>query len=258
MATATIDLGRRMLRDTIVGVGDWVYARPDGKVDLADASDAAKMPSVGYVTHIESPDLCYVRDTGPYKRVAQVFLPGVYHFISPTIPGRVIVGPAPPVGAVVVQQAGIGDPDGLTLLVNMDVRDEISIVVSAGDIVRAYAPGVLLNDAVFQGSSGAVERANATSLSTSPAIGFVVALDSPTIGQALIRRSGDVPGLSGLIAGKEYILASSDGKIVSADDTLNPDYPDTTPGSGHMMQEVGIAGSSTVLLAGPNRDYQEF
>lgn len=129
---------------------------------------------------------------------------------------------------------------------------------SATDITRPYTAGVGVNDAVYQKSNGEVDKADASGLSTAPAIGFVTQLDVPASGQCTVRFAGDLAGFSSLTVGKQYILAAAPGLIVAEDDTGNPNYPDTTPSSGEISQEVGIAGTATVLFVGTNRDFEVF
>ena len=129
------------------------------------------------------------------------------------------------------------------------------------EIVRTYTLGVVAGDAVYQKADGSVDKADASGGFTAgmPCMGFVTAIDSPNPGDATIQYAGDVtPSTGPLVAQKVYIVGTTPGSIVADDDTGNPDYPDTTTGSGHIMQEVGVAKDATTLLAGVNRDYQEF
>ena len=114
-----------------------------------------------------------------------------------------------------------------------------------GVIVRAYTPGVLLNDAVYQKSDGTVGRASAVSLVTAPAIGFVSAIDTPLVGLAEVRVVGDATGFAGLVAGLLYILSKTPGMILWVGDTANPAYPS---GPGNIVQTIAVAVSSMGLL----------
>jgi hypothetical protein len=128
------------------------------------------------------------------------------------------------------------------------------------EIVRTFVPGVLVQDPVFQTAvAGQVDRADASAgFAGMPVIGFVIGLNDPAPGQCRIQTSGDLGGFAGLVPQKIYIMGRNPGTIVADDDTVNPNYPDTTPGSGHIMQEVGVASSANTLLVGPNRDIMEF
>jgi hypothetical protein len=115
-------------------------------------------------------------------------------------------------------------------------------------LVRPYTPGVLVNDVVYQMADGTVDRASATALGTArPLLGVVQAIDSPLLGLCEIMANGDRAGFAGLVAAEMYLLGQAPGSIVGETDTVNPNYPDTTPGSGEVMIEVGVAASGTLL-----------
>jgi hypothetical protein len=136
-----------------------------------------------------------------------------------------------------------------------DILALVAASAGAPTVVRTYTPGVSVRDVVYQRSNGAVDRADASSLSTAPAMGVVEAIDSPLVGEAIVRFAGDLSGFAGLTVGAVYILSRSPGKIVREDDTVNADYPDLP---GNVLQEVGIGGpSGTTLFVGTNRDFTE-
>jgi hypothetical protein len=122
-------------------------------------------------------------------------------------------------------------------------------------LVRALQPGVVVGDVVYQRADGSVDKAASSSFATAPAIGIVETINNPTPGFGTVRFSGDMGGFTGLVAGDIYIMSASPGLFVREVDTGNVIYPDTSPGSGHIIQEVGIAKSSTELYVGTNRDY---
>jgi hypothetical protein len=126
------------------------------------------------------------------------------------------------------------------------------------DLIRTYAGGVVLGDAVYQRNDGLIDRADASTLATAGAfLGFVIAIDSPGPGQAEVRFHGDASVFGGLTPGGIYILASSPGQVVLETDTGNINYPDTTPGSGHILREVGVAGTATKMFVEASRDFEE-
>jgi len=128
-----------------------------------------------------------------------------------------------------------------------------------GEIVRVYTIGVNVGDGVYQKSDGTVDLSDASSVATSEAfLGFVRLKDAPLAGQVTITFHGDLGAFSGLVTGSSYILASSPGLVVGISDTGNPNYPDTTPGSGHVMREVGHAATATTLFVEASRDFEEF
>jgi len=141
----------------------------------------------------------------------------------------------------------------------------LDILIGAGggggggdDLVRTYTGGVLLRDAVYQKSDGTVDRADASSVATAEAfLGFVTAVDFPGVGQVTIRFHGDLSGFAGLVVGETYILSTSPGQVVGITDTINPNYPSQTPGSGHVMREVGHAGATNTLFCEASRDFEE-
>lgn len=258
MGESQLFLGRRMVCDSAVAVDDWVYVDPiSGKAELADASDIAKMPSVGYVSHKQGADLCFVKNDGIYQRVPQIFTPGDELFISTTQPGRIVVGA--PGAAALLQKVGDADPDGISVIVNMEIKDIASLTVTAGgEVVRPYAAGVLLRDVVYLRADGVVDRASAAAEVTMKHRGVISSLDDPVLGQAKVLFAGDQAGFAGLTIAKMYIAGQSAGSIVAEDDTGNPNYPDTTPGSGHIRAEIGVAAKADTLLVGTLRDFDEF
>lgn len=140
----------------------------------------------------------------------------------------------------------------------------LDILIAAGggggaaDLVRPYTAGVVVRDAVYQKSDGKVDKADASAVATSEAfLGFVTAIDSPGLGQATIRYHGDLVGFAGLTVGETYLLSTSSGQVVGLTDTINPNYPDTTPGSGHVIREVGHAGAVNTLFVEGSRDFEE-
>ena len=81
--------------------------------------------------------------------------------------------------------------------------------------------------------------ANATSVSTAPAIGFISSKITNT--QCIVTYAGELGGFSSLTPGFIYYLDVSAGGITTT--------PPAT--SGNVVQIVGIAGSATVLTIIP-------
>ncbi len=256
MAELQLDLGRRMSCDSAVLVGDWVYIRSDGVADLADASDPTKMPAVGFVSQKQGVDLAFVKSSGLYRRSPESWTPGTELYISETQPGRLRIG-TPPTGTV--QKAGDVDPDGITVIVNIDLTPEIDVsVVAGGEVIRSYAPGVLVRDVVYLRTDGVVDRASAASPVTIAGRGVVSSIDDPSPGLCKVLLSGDLTGFVGLSIGKTYIAGVAAGSIIAEDDILNPNYPDQTPSSGHVRAEIGEAAAADKLQVGTQRDYDIF
>lgn len=126
-----------------------------------------------------------------------------------------------------------------------------------GTFVRPYTVGVVVRDVVYQKADGTVDRADASAVSTGIPVGIVEAIDVPAVGQATVRFTGDLTGFAGLTTGSIYILSTAPGGIVEETDTGNVNYPDTTPNSGNVLVEVGIAGSATTLLVRTLQDFEE-
>ena len=140
---------------------------------------------------------------------------------------------------------------------NIPIEDVTGITASASDIFRTYVVGAAAGDIVYQKSDGTVDKASCTTVTTGKVIGAIVTIDDPSAGSAKIRFSGDLGGFSGLVTGKMYILGQTPGSIVAEDDTGNPDYPNVTVGSGHVIAEVGTAASADTLYLQTNRDFEE-
>jgi hypothetical protein len=126
-----------------------------------------------------------------------------------------------------------------------DIVALVGSVAGGGTIVRPYAAGVLVNDVVRQRTDGLIDKADATSLVTGPAIGLVSVVDSPLVGMATVRINGDLSGFVGLTPGIVYLASKAPGGIVREDDTVNVNYPG---GAGNFKQAIGVAGSATALL----------
>lgn len=107
-------------------------------------------------------------------------------------------------------------------------------------LVRVYTAGVSVLDAVYQKPDGSVDRASAVSNTTTPVLGIVLAVDSPSPGQCYVQYAGDMFGFSGLTTGQVYILSKQAGKLLWEGDIGNPNYPNL---SGNVTQQVGVAGS---------------
>jgi len=164
---------------------------------------------------------------------------------------------------------GAPDPSAHTLILkdangNIVPPDEIDFFLAPPStaettlVVRSYVGGVTANDVVYQTSPDTVDRADASAVATSAAvIGMVDTLDEPSVGKCLVRFNGDLAGFTGLVAGEIYLLSTTPGGIVGETDTGNVNYPDTTPGSGEVTREVGVAVNSTTLFVDTQRDFEQ-
>jgi len=125
--------------------------------------------------------------------------------------------------------------------------------------------GVVVQDLVAMGAvSLTVVRGNAAALATGRAIGVVTAINSPVAGQCQVQLTGAVvPGFAGLIPGSVYVLQSVAtggvaGGIILETATGGAGYPNQTPGSGEILQPVGVAKSATELVVMPSLFYTQF
>jgi hypothetical protein len=176
--------------------------------------------------------------------------------VDPLGPGGVLIE----IPTEVVQVTGPALPAGWTLQADGAGGFIVATPSGAGSstLVRTFTAGVLLRDVVYQKSDGTVDRADASAIATGIPVGVVEAINTPTAGECLVKFAGDVGGFAGLIAGRIYILSTSPGLLVEETDTGNVNYPDLTLGSGHVIAEIGIAGSATTLFVGTvGRDFEQ-
>jgi hypothetical protein len=105
------------------------------------------------------------------------------------------------------------------------------------DILLDRDPAVAVNDAVYLSGSNLVNRANASSVATGPAIGFCTSLVGPT--QCRVRIEKNLGGFSGLTPGGSVFLDLSSGGI-------NQDVSGYI--AGQVVQELGLAVNPTTIL----------
>jgi hypothetical protein len=96
--------------------------------------------------------------------------------------------------------------------------------------------GVAVRDTVYLTGSLAVDQADASVIATVPVIGFVKT--KPTATTCTLQYYGELSGFTGLTPAAKYYLSLTAGGITT-----------TAPSaSGEIVQQVGIAISSTILL----------
>jgi len=111
------------------------------------------------------------------------------------------------------------------------------------DLLLDRDPAVAVNDVVYLDSPNHVNRANAGSVATAPAIGFVTALVGAT--QCRVRTEKFLAGFSGLTAGLEVFLGLSAGAVTQ-----------TAPsGVGELIQNLGLAVNATTIIVDIESDY---
>lgn len=111
-------------------------------------------------------------------------------------------------------------------------------------LIREYVAGVSVLDVVYQKPDGTVDKASASSTSTVPALGIVLSMDTPVVGQCYVQYAGDIFGFSGLVTGRVYIISKDPGKLLWEGDIGNVNYPNV---SGNVVQQIGVAGSANRL-----------
>lgn len=98
------------------------------------------------------------------------------------------------------------------------------------------ANGVALRDAVYVSGAGIVNKADASLVAKTPAIGFVSALSG------LVQTEGEMDGFSGLVPNTLYYLSPVTPGAITA----------TAPTTlGHVVQALGLAKTATVLIIWP-------
>ena len=103
---------------------------------------------------------------------------------------------------------------------------------------------VVVNDIVYMSAPGAVAKADASSTTTSPAIGIVSAKPTPTT--ATVRTDGLITGMPGLVAGDIYYLASG------LPGTMTTIAPSVAPGR---VQKLGQAKTTSSFEINIDSDF---
>jgi hypothetical protein len=120
----------------------------------------------------------------------------------------------------------------------------------ATTINTTFVPGVVAGDFVyFTGVGDQVDRADASGVATGFVIGLCTAINTPAPGQCNVVLSGDSgPIFAGLTPGVWYVQSTTLGLILPETAIGNPAYPNTTPGSGEVLQRLGSARTAAVLI----------
>lgn len=106
----------------------------------------------------------------------------------------------------------------------------------SSDMLFSQGGTLALRDLVYLVSSGTVAKADATTASTGPAIGFVSSVVSPT--QVRVRNERILDGFTGLTALAPLFMSTTPGGVTS-----------TPPSAiGNVIQEVGVAVTATSVL----------
>lgn len=142
------------------------------------------------------------------------------------------------------QVAGSGATDGqvVTWSTANDAWEPQTATASTDETLSCDA-GVVVLDTVYIDTGGDADRADATSISTAPCIGFVVS--KPTATTCVVRSVGTLGGFSGLTAGALVFLDTSVGG-----------HTQTPPSaSGNVVQIIGVAISATVIRIQTSLDH---
>lgn len=151
---------------------------------------------------------------------------------------------APPSAEVTFLQAGVvvatrpkaNFVSGM-LVVDNAPFNRVDLTVAAGASVWTCPAGVVVGDMVYISASDTVDRANATSIATAPAIGCVVSKPTATSASVLFDAQ-EVALFLGLTPGAVYYLDTADGQIT----TVAPAVV------GNVVQRVGYARNATTLV----------
>ena len=101
-----------------------------------------------------------------------------------------------------------------------------------------------IGDLVYLSGSGAVTKADATTVATAPAIGIIVNKPSATVCDVRVGTA-IISGFSGLVAGQKQFLSTTAGGMTS-----------TAPSTlGNVVQEIGRAITATQILMQIDADF---
>lgn len=176
---------------------------------------------------------------------------------------------APPTGTdwavVVIQDGGGGggtinvEQDGVFIgtqptlnFIGATVVDDpgntrVNVTISAQPTaVYNCPPGVAVLDFVYISGANTVDRANATSIATAPAIGIVLAKPTGITAQVMLG-SGEITGFVGLVPGSLYFLDTVDGSISIA----------APAAAGNIVQRLGRAINATTLVVQMTQEFIE-
>jgi hypothetical protein len=102
-----------------------------------------------------------------------------------------------------------------------------------------------VNDIVYLSAADAIDKADATTIATMPAIGFVASKPTPIT--ATLRYYGELTGFVGLTPGQTYFVDILPGQIVV--EAGAPSAP------GNVVQKIGFARNSTTMVVQIDRDF---
>jgi len=138
------------------------------------------------------------------------------------------------------------DPGGVAGFMSPLQASQLAALVAAltPPPLFLYVPGVALGDLVTIVAPDTAGKANATSIATMPAIGFVNSFVGAT--QLTIVMVGTRGGFVGLVPGTSYYVDNAvPGGITSNVTNGNPGDPFVT---GNVIQKIGVAINPTTML----------
>lgn len=127
--------------------------------------------------------------------------------------------------------------------VNWEAATPAGSAATSIDELYGCVVTVAVGDAVYMSAPSTVDKANASSVSTAPAIGIVSSKPSGTT--AYVRVSGSISGFVGLATGQKYFLGTTAGGVTTT--------PVDTP--GNIAQVIGVATSTTTLMINPESTF---
>lgn len=111
------------------------------------------------------------------------------------------------------------------------------------DLLLDRDPAVAVGDAVYLDSPNHVNRANAGSVATAPAIGFVSSLVGAT--QCRVRTEKFLSGFAGLTAGLQVFMGLAPGAVTQVAPSL----------VGEVVQNLGLAVNPTTIIIDVESDF---
>lgn len=130
------------------------------------------------------------------------------------------------------------------LFVDPSVSSTTNQTIQSADLAWTVPGGTSLRQVMYDtGTANTVGFGDNGAISTAPAMGMVINVVGTT---ATLVYQGEVTGFSSLTVGAPYYLGTSGNVTATALD------PIANAGSGKVLQKIGYAKSSTVMMFDPN------